>query len=78
MLGLFKRNQNNVTPETFQREVNDLKVRLDLVETDIKRLRKRSKIPEDVPDEEIIKSLEDDGFKEIRELQKKHGGTVLG
>lgn len=76
----WKRKDNIINKETFLNIIEDVKVRLDLVEDDIKRLRKKAKIPEikeggKDSDEDIIKSIEDDGFKEIRELNKKFGGT---
>lgn len=76
MLGLFRRKEeNNVSGELFKKEVSNINIRLDLLEDDIKRLRKRAKLPViESPDEEIIKSLEEDGFKEIRQFQKKYGG----
>jgi len=78
-LGLFKKRDDVfVSSEIFKKQIEELKLRLDLTEDDIKRLRKKTKIPNDVPDEDIIKSIEDDGFKEIRELQRKHGSGILG
>lgn len=79
-LGLFKRKEDNVfvSTEIFKKEILELKTRLDLTEDDIKRLRKKSPSLQEktaAEDEEIIKSIEDDGFKEIRELQKKYGNT---
>lgn len=70
-----------ISTEIFKKENADVKLRLDLLEDDIKRLRKKSPSPRQnsiEEDEVIMKSLEDDGFKEIRELQKKHGDTALG
>jgi len=76
---LIKKPQSDtVKTETFINAINDIKVRLDLIEDDIKRLRKKAKIPAKVDkdsDEDIVKSIEEDGFKEIRELNKQFGGT---
>lgn len=81
MFGLWKTKQeSNITTDYFKVVIEELKVRLELIEDDIKRLRKKSPALRDnnpEEDEQIMKSLEDDGFKEIRELQKKHG-SVLG
>jgi len=75
-----KKESDTVKTETFINAVNDIKVRLDLIEDDIKRLRKKAKIPETRKDskgddEDIVKTIEEDGFKEIRELNKQFGGT---
>ena len=78
MLGLFKKKEKiDISVEIYIKDMTDLKVRLDLIEDDIKRLRKKAKIPEidkDQNEEDIIKSIEDDGFSEIRALHKKFGG----
>lgn len=74
---VWKKKEDNISSETFKREVFDIKFRLDMLEEDVKRLRKRAKLPEEIKkgsesiDEDIIKALEDDGFKEIRAISKR-------
>ena len=75
-----KKPDEFVNTETFINTITDIKVRLDLIEDDIRRLRKKppkpsSKDTDRDEDETIIKSIEDDGFKEIRELNRQFGKT---
>jgi|TARA_Y100000310_G_C20678243_1_gene814335 hypothetical protein len=70
--------ENSITTETFKNTIADIKLRLDLIEDDIKRLRKKFKIDNREnnytdKDEKILKSIEDDGFKEIRQLNAQYG-----
>jgi len=70
--------ENSITTETFLNTIADIKLRLDLIEDDIKRLRKKFKIDNREnnytdKDEKILKSIEDDGFKEIRQLNAQYG-----
>jgi HEAT repeat protein len=62
---------------SFLNSIKEIRDRLDLIEDDIKRLRKKARLintnSTSKDDEDIIKTLEDDGFKEIRQLHKEFG-----
>ena len=75
MFSLLKKTNNIVSADTFKKNIEDIKLRLDLLEDDIRRIRRKPKKSKDDLDqeEEVTKLLEEDGFKEIRELNKKFG-----
>jgi len=74
-----RKTEKNVSNETFKDNVDDIKLRLDLIEDDIRRLRRnpKKKIDTNTHDDDIIQSIEDDGFKEIRELNKQFGSGAF-